>query len=73
MMKKYITISVDQQCRIVTDMAAYKAAWLKIKGGAEEEILRIENQQPLMLRDYFRKRYNDWLSLYSDPLYFLDE
>lgn len=72
-MKKYIPISVDQQCRIVADMAAYKAAWLKMKGGAEEEILKIENQQPLMMRDYFRQRYNDWLSLYSEPLYFLDE
>lgn len=72
-MKKYIPISVSQQHRIVADMAAYEAAWLKLDGAAENEILKIENQQPPLLRDYFRKRYNYWLALYSDPLYFIDE
>ncbi|BES84229.1 hypothetical protein PEC302110_13260 [Pectobacterium araliae] len=66
-------ISVSQQHRIVADMAAYEAAWLKLDGAAENEILKIENQQPLLLRDYFRKRYTYWQALYSDPLYFIDE
>lgn len=73
MMVKLIPISVSQQQRIIVDMAAYKAMWLILKGAAEEEVIKVENQQPPMLRDYFRKRYNYWLSLYSDPLYFIDE
>lgn len=73
MMEKYIPISVSQQQRIVVDMSAYKATWLKLEGAAEEEIIKIENQQPPLLRDYFRKRYNYWLKLFSDPLYFIED
>lgn len=73
MMEKHIPISISQQQRIVVDMAAYKAMWLKLEGAAEEEIIKIESQQPLLLRDYFHTRYNYWLTLYSDPLYFIEK
>ena len=58
---------------IIVDIAAYNAMRLWCDNAKEKEIREIEMEQPQELRPYFRKQFKYWLSLYTEPLFFLSE
>lgn len=66
-------ITLSEQQMIIVDIAAYNAMQLWCDNAKEKEIREIEMEQPEELRPYFRKRFKYWLSLYTEPLFFLSE
>ncbi|HBS6998952.1 TPA: DNA polymerase III subunit theta [Klebsiella pneumoniae] len=66
MMDNFVPLSVEEQQRIATDMAAFHAMCLSRDGTPDHKISELEQAQPIAMRQYFRQRLHYWQHLYPN-------
>ncbi|HBC0020630.1 TPA: hypothetical protein JG864_002210 [Enterobacter hormaechei subsp. steigerwaltii] len=66
MTNNFVPLSVEEQQRIATDMAAFHAMCLSRDGTPDHKISELERAQPVAMRQYFWQRLHYWQHLYRN-------